>query len=467
MVKRRISFRRVLCSFHRIIASRYFLAITAITIGLNSCYNEPETLGGNILPTSDILSIKRDTTFEVSGHTVRTDTIPTGSYEQAVLGCYNSDIFGKTKSDFMSQVSHIKLKDTLYQISPRPSADSLFLYIYTIKSWGTKTKPLTLRVYELAKDLADTISDNYVYYNGVDSTITKDRYIPTLINHPTTYNGEDTLKIRLTDAFANKLVSAPDSTFISNNKFVKYMKGLYITSDDFSESGGVLQFLSFRVDLVMHYHYYDISKSKDSVATIKYLSGAFSARFNHFKHDYSTATSPLKIKYLNNGLLTDTINQDSLFYISGLGGARGIVKFNGVKKWIKKMPIAINRAELRFDILEDPSIPKDSIISPLVYYFARDYDFTASKAYSILSNDIKAIIDYQVTQVITTNYSKAKKYYSIDVTLQLQNLLRGKIKRDFIYLEPSDFKYNYKEGVFRSGSNKTRRMKLIVTYTKL
>jgi hypothetical protein len=40
----------------------------------------------------------------------------------------------------------------------------------------------------------------------------------------------------------------------------------------------------------LQYHYYDISKSKDSIATIKYLSGAFSARFNHFKHDYSTAT---------------------------------------------------------------------------------------------------------------------------------------------------------------------------------
>jgi hypothetical protein len=175
----------------------------------------------------------------------------------------------------------------------------------------------------------------------------------------------------------------------------------------------------------------------------------------------------LKIKYLNTGLLNDTINQDSLFYISGLGGARGIVRFNGVKEWIKKMPIAINRAELSFDILEDPTIPKDSIISPLIYYYGRDYDFTISKSYSILSNDIKPIVDYQITNLITTNYSKAKKYYSIDVTVQLQNLLRGKVKKDFIYLEPSDFKYNYKEGVFRSGSNTTRRMKLIVTYTKL
>jgi hypothetical protein len=129
------------------------------------------------------------------------------------------------------------------------------------------------------------------------------------------------------------------------------------------------------------------------------------------------------------------------------------------------MPIAINRAELRIDIQEDAS--KDSIISPLLYYYNRDTDTSSFKNYRATStNDLIYLYDYSITQVQAARYSKPKKYYSIDITFHLQNLLKGKIKQDYFYLEPSDFKVNYKEGIFRTGKN-SNRIKLIITYSKL
>jgi hypothetical protein len=293
--------------------------------------------------------------------------------------------------------------------------------------------------------------------------------LPTLVNsEPVTFNGSQTsLKIKLTPAFADKLTNAPDSTFISNNKFVQYMKGLYITSDDFNEVGGALYSFYYSMQVKLHYHYFSTKTQKDSLRTITYYTGAYFPRFNHIIHDYTTARADIKINHLNTGLLNDTIVQDSVFYISGLGGARGLIKFKSLKEWVKKMPIAINKAELRLETQEHPDFPKDSVISPLQFYLYRDYDTTSTKGYITSSTDVAYLSDYQITtQSPSVTYNKARKYYSYDVTVHLQNLLRSRIKKDYFYVEPTDFKSSYREGIFRSGNN-SKRIKLIITYTKL
>lgn len=453
MVKRRISFRRVLSSFHRIVTYQFFLALVAIALSLSSCYNEPEFIGKNLLPISDLKSVKLDTSFEVSAYTVKTDTIPTGLYSTAVLGCYNSKIFGKTKADFLSQLLIVFTTDTvLKKTSPRPEPDSLILYMPLSRTWGTKNEAINVKVYELS----DTL--NYkIYYNGLASVDGK--YYPTQINVPTIYKGEDTLKIRFTNEFAHKLINADTSELTSNAKFLKFMNGLYITSDDYNGPDGVLYFFKSGMLLKLYYDSHEGGVKHDTVFTY----GTGSGRYNHFIHEFNPTVRPdLQIQHFN-----DTTFQDSVFYISGLGGARGLIKLDGVSEWTKKMPIAINRAELRIDVQDHPDFPKDSIISPLLYYYNRDTDTSSLKSYRATSAyDIISLYDYSITQVQTSKYNKAKKYYSIDVTFHLQNLLKGKIKRDYFYLEPNDFKVNYKEGIFKSGKN-SNRIKLIITYSKL
>lgn len=462
MVKRRISIKRVLSSFHRIIAFRYLLVITVVSISLNSCYNEPEFLGGDIIPTSDKLLVKTDTTFLVTAHTVSTDTIPTGGYLYAILGTYNSEIFGKTKSDFLTQMSHGANKDTLYTMSPRPAADSLFLYLRLVKVWGDINKMTNLRVFELGQDMIDTTS-SYKYFNGRSISV-DGKYLPTQVNYPFAFNGTyDTLKIRLTQNFANKLMTAPDSSFISNGKFVKFMKGLYITSDGFSETGGAIFAIDYNVRMVLHYHYYSSKTKRDSLRTLKYYTGTYFARYNHITKDYSTAQPDMQINHRN-----DTTIQDSVFYISGLGGTRGLIKLRSISEWMKKMPISINRAELQFGVQEHPRILKDSTIFPLMYYGYRDVDTSNIKRYTSQDNDLTVgcLSDYELSKNQTTSFKKAKNYYSIDITVHLQNMLKGQKKSNYFYLEPSDFKSYYKEGVFRTGKN-SQPMKLIITYSKL
>jgi len=452
---RRSSFKKVLSSFHRIIASRQLLAISALLIGLNACYNEPNMLGGDLIPSGDKTSVQIDTSFEVSAFTVKTDTIPTNTYTQAVLGCYNSDIFGKVKSDFRSRIVSNVVDTVLYKITPRPTAKSLTLKMRLARTWGTVRTPINVKVYELKDSLS-----NYFYYNGLGTP--KERLNGTLISLPTIYKGGDSLKIQLTDEFANKLINASDSALTDNNVFIKYVKGLYITSDDYSGPNGVMYFFDYNMRLDLKYNYTKNGEERDTLFI--FYTSTYTTRYNHFEHNYETASVGMKINHLNNRELNDTIVQDSLFYVSGLGGTRGLIKFKSLSKWMQKMPIAINRAELRFDIQEHPLVKNDSSSFPLRYYYQRDIDST--KSYSSTSDDVFGVYDYTRINNNIVKYLKPRKYYSLDVTQHLQNSLTGKVKRDYFFLEPTDFKWNYKEGIFRSGNN-SKPIKLIITYSKL
>lgn len=455
---RRSSIKKVLSSFHRIIASGQLLAISALALGLSACYNEPNVLGGDLIPSGDKTAVQMDTSFQVAAYTIRTDTIPTNTYTHAVLGCYNSTIFGKIKADFRSRIVSNIIDTVLYKITPRPTAKSLTLKMRLSRTWGIEKMPINIKVYELSDSLSSTF-----FYNGLGAP--RERFNSTLISLPTIYNGGDSLKIQLTDEFANKLINASDSALTDNKVFIKYVKGLYVTSDDYSGQNGVMYFFDYNMRLDLKYNYTKNGEERDTVFI--FYTSPYTTRYNHFEHNYETASVGMKINHLNNTQLNDTIVQDSLFYISGLGGTRGIVKFKSLKKWMQKMPIAINRAELRFDIQELPepsSVKNDSSSFPLYYYFKRDNDTTAG--YSSTSMDIFGLYDYSRTNINTAKYLKPKKYYSLDVTQHLQNTLRGKVKRDYFFLEPTDFKSNYKEGIFRSGNN-SKPIKLIITYSKL
>jgi hypothetical protein len=450
----RNSFRRVLSSLHRRIALGHFLAITVFTLGFSSCYNEPQILGEDIIPSSDSTFVMVDTTFDVSAYTVKTDSMPTNQYTYAVLGNYNSGVFGKVKADFRTRILENHADTVLYKMHPRPLPTSgLKLVLRKNKSWGSANPnvPLNVKVYELSEALRDSL-DYQFYYNGLDPV--QGSYYPNPISQTTYYFGDTLLKVQLKYDFASKLINAPDSVLTSNRKFIQFMKGLYITCDNYSATNGVLYFFNYNAEMELNYKYYNNSLAEYRDTTYTYYVNLYTPRYNHIEHDYSGS--------FIEPFLNDTTTENPVFYVEGLGGVRGLIKLDGLKEWVNKMPIAINRAELRFDIDDDPIFPQDSAFS-LLYYYRRSYD----KTYTNTTKDVVSFIDYNINgSVDIAKYSKPKKYYSIDVTLHLQNLLRQKMKQNYFYIEPSDFKSFYKQGVFRSGNN-SKPMKLFITYSKL
>ncbi|RPH33878.1 MAG: hypothetical protein EHM93_03435 [Bacteroidales bacterium] len=462
----RNSFRSVLSSFHRITASRQLLAITIILLGFNACYNEPNILGGDLIPSGDKTSVQTTDTFSVAAYTIRTDTLITSNYpidrnnsfkgsSSVVLGCYNDKkIFGSIKAGFYTRIYQYNEKDSLKYIAVRPHADSLILKLKLQGIWGENNKSVNVRVYRLTGKM-----DSIKYNNGlVNPNIS---YHPTQVNEPTVYSGEDTLKIKFTQAFADTLMNVDTSTLGSKIKFVQFMKGLYFTIDSYSDPKGVLYSFANSGSFTMHYM--KPTSSGQKKATYSYAIGYF----NYFQHDSTTADPALRILSRPLSSITDNTPQDTVFGIEGFGGVRGLIKLKGAKEWKKLMPIAIHRAELRFDIQEHSELPSDSTIKQLYFYSYRSY---SSETNVVTEHPLFAKYD-------NSSYNKAKSYYSIDVTLQLQELLKGKINRDYIIVEPFNVRNrtssdasaprdNYMQGLYRTGNN-SKPIKLIVTYSKL
>jgi hypothetical protein len=171
-----------------------------------------------------------------------------------------------------------------------------------------------------------------------------------------------------------------------------------------------------------------------------------------FEHDHSTASPATAILNLNN-----TTTQDSVFYLQGLGGTRGLIKLEGLSDWANKMPVIINRAELR---IEPEQVP--------ISIFEPDSVFTEINIFKKNSaNQYSAITDLQYySGTFGGNYIKYKGYYSFNITNHLQEQLQSTTPNLDIYLEPRSRFARASQTILKTANN-SKKIKLIVTYTKL
>ncbi len=460
---------KVLSSFHRIAASRQLIAIFAVLLGLNACYNEPNTLGGNLIPSEDNLSVKIDTSFEISGYTLTPSKVTTNGFTYGTLGCLNSKIFGKTKADFLTQVNlgYFREKNPLYGSFPVP--DSLILTFKLSHYKGIKNKPITVTLFESKKRIIGTEKHNGL--DPVDSWYDAGTPISTVV-----YQGESVLRFVLDTTLARRFLNAdrdsiriiqtinskPDTSYHKytehDSLLTQYYHGFYLTCNDIVGDDGVMYFLNYSDSLTrMKLCYHSDTAKIKTIYTYDYIiSSSYSSRFSHFVHDYATADPAYKMNFRD-----DTLTQDSVFYIQNLGGVQGLIKLDGIDAWAKKMPITISKAELRLELYDYPlGLPKDSIINNLYYYV----ELTDDKGLVYTEDQKLAQMEQQST---VAKYNRAKKYYSINLTTHLQSILRKKVTQKNFYIvpqiAPSD---NGDEAVFKSRNNSSP-MKLIITYSKL
>ena len=409
------------------------------------CVSPPDYLGGDLLPSQDLVKVKTDTSFQLSAFTQNYDSINTASFSAAILGETNDPIFGRSKAEFFTQLALVK---TSHSFGTNPVIDSAFIYISLADKLGEE--PISISVYELADSL-----QLYKSYNGIGNVdrFKSDIEIASLI---IPYDGkEKLLKIPINHNWVQeKLFQATqnDTNIFSNQvNFLKHLYGIYVkpTSTFASYAKGMYMFDLNNSKLSVYY------KNDEQEEATKNKSLSFSltfnqdfARFNHFEHDLTTADPALAMRFS-----PDENTQDSIFYIKGLGVARGKILLNDLKQWADLMPIAINRAELRFELEEHENMPADSILNKIVFYTEKD-------------NIRTSLLDLLISQeTFDGTYKKSKKYYSFNITNHLQSLLKNPEEEPSFYVEPASAYVSPYGAVIRSW-NHTHKMKLIITYTK-
>lgn len=369
-------------SFHRFFSVTQFqtillrvVLILSVTAAFTSCKKELLSLGTDILPAGDIVSIKGSDSISVTSYTYYDDSTRTDNPFVSFLGQDTDRYFGTTTADFVTQ---IRLGQEWPTDSLKIDSVKLYLHFLSIKG-GASDEVHYLRFSEIANQ----IYTDQPYYS-IDN-VQLSGYVSPDLPLPLTLN-KDTLNVALDVPleFAKHLIRDRSMLFYSNNKpdFRSYFKGLYFQIlpdvDPVMLSISVAPPASlgnFYNSFVFYMH--DTINTSESPVTYPIILDATNknAAYNRFKHDFTTATKGDRMIHRN------TTFRDQLSYVQSLNGVYTKVVLPGLEK-IKDDPsfdrIAVNRARLIVPVFWD-SLPGQYISKTLPLSLLMRYSDNGTK----------------------------------------------------------------------------------------
>lgn len=310
-----------------------FLALIAILAV--QCQRPEQEIGLEIQPEEDLLSIFQTDTITLQVSTVKEDSLRTDKLSSATLGNYLDPVFGVVKTSFYNQM---RLASPDIDFGEGAVADSLlFTLIYSGAPY-IRAKDQIFEVYELLEDM---YLDSSYYSNqdlmvGFENLVHSDQGATKVSFSDPLVQGEDTLrdgiKIRMSDALADRFITAGADVYGSNDDWLEYFKGIYVRS--VSGDGGVLRFniLDAQTRMRLFYH------NDTDTTFFDYNLNSLCATYNRFEHSYQGLLAPI-----NSGEEVDgAVNS----YIQAGAGVKTKITFPYIDALRAEESRTINRAEL-------------------------------------------------------------------------------------------------------------------------
>ena len=335
----------------RRIISASLTAVILITF-LTACNKKPDQVGLSLQPVSDELSVVFDNSTGLLSHSLREDSVRTdvNVVKTGMLGSMLDPVFGKTTAEIYSQ---FRLSENGQDFGTAPELDSLILSLSYSGFYGDSMSSQTIKVFELDQDMDP---DTAYYSNQSISDYGVELASVTFVPAPgdsVIVGGEPEtpqLRIRLSDDFAEKIMTADPSVFEDNESWLEFMKGFHITSEPAMADGGIMSFDMLATNTALTI-FYRTEASQDTLSFV-FLSNSNCARFTAFDHnDYLDASADFKSQVLDG----DTAAGDEKFYLQGMGGVKAQLRLPDIQEFFKDGNVAINEAKLIFNIYDDGS----------------------------------------------------------------------------------------------------------------
>lgn len=307
------------------------------------CSKQPDEIGTNLQPGSELITFHYDTTLVIDAYAVREDSIRTDETSQSLLGSYWDPYFGITRASIYTQ---LRLSSSGHSFGTNPVVDSVVLSLAYNGAYGDSSALQTITVYELA----DTLGFDEDYYsNSVISVEPSVLATKTFIARPYDSVLVDTVKkaphftVKITDqAFMDKIITAAPSDLVDNSSFTKYIKGILIDAGPAAAPNlGSVMFISTESTLTHMMVYYH--NDADTLSFQLDING-YCARFNHYDHnDYLEADPLLRQQIIDKNY---SLGADRL-YLQAMGGIRTDIRFDPeVISGLRNKGYAINEARL-------------------------------------------------------------------------------------------------------------------------
>ncbi len=468
----------------------YAISAALLLFHLSACKDPVITDRGNSLDLPTV-SLSHIDTCTVLFNTVADRPLISSGVSVGVLGSMNDAFFGKTYAGIYSQLLLYGNGVSFSNDCVGPTLDSAVLVMPFLSDsaiYGHCNQPMDIIVYEVSQDMipGSTYYTNDAFAVYPQPIGMKLNYVPDLKDSvyfitPNTsnpvliQNQSPELRIRLSNAFANKIIIAPDSALQSSVPFIEYIKGIYVTTNP-SKTGNGLMYFGLNNCAVNLYYHHTPSLCHPSIDTVinQFQMSTYGVTVNHFDHYYG-GTQSLGGTHIQSALNSQNPAGDKLGYIQAGGGTKlrlsipylkniDSVPTVNAKGQVVRVPIGVTKAELIMPV-EDTLFSDPSYHLPPVLTLSR-YDDTAT---FILSSYNYAGAGYLSTRL--DNNNKPFLCYVFNITEYVQRVFNGYFDGNKgYYVTFSSTIRGDRAIVLNDATIPTRlstRSQLKITYTKL
>ncbi len=384
-------------------------ATVSVGMLLSSCSgDEDANVGEGLLGTSEL-----DINFSTESLTIQSEADTNSDLSQisvGLLGTLNDNVFGKTQGSAAFQVRLQRAVSFNQAI-----ADSVKLFLAYKNYYGVDTtleqqaKVYLLnnaieygQSYNANTDILSLIGDEVGSSPLNKNTLESDTIYPTGDkNNPLVGSFVDLDKTKV----GQYILNASSTDLESTANFLDYFKGLYVKTDDVTDTnkqGAIYGVDMYRSFLLLYYkNQVTLANGTDTLIS-KSLSLPItdnSARFNK-----PTFTHP-----------TDLFNANNYIYLQGIKGSKAIIESPDLKSWAGLAKKNINKAFLRVKIATDTIEAKKYPLPYRLNLAAVDEDGKKTNLrYTVNGQYLGGLLD-------------AKEYtYTFYITEYLQDIVDGK-----------------------------------------
>jgi hypothetical protein len=408
---------------------------------LSACEEKPDFIGRELLPSGDDFTVYFDSLEVTHGYTKSGDSIRASFREKYLIGSILDPFYGGSNA---SLVTTITSSSSSGSFGHNPVADSVILFFEWQEYTGEGSLPMQFHVHEFL----ESIQFDSAYYSNWDIS---GKYKEPPIGSAALSYTDTLVKVNITDQeFIDKFLTAADSILSNRVYFQELIKGLYYTTDDAADEGGIfgVNFDLGENQLMFYYH----NDTANELSQEYSLANSENGRIPLFSHDVSGY--PLE-EYLNNGS-----DNDSMIFVQSMGGVSSVIQFPELTQWLDSMPVAINEARLIIPIADTNLTQQQSkdFCEYLELYLINE-DGTYARTY-----------DYLVSPESFGGLLERESWtYSFTIKVQLQSIFAGDVENLSMILIAGNSVETVKRSSLYGWNTRdaSKRIRLEITYTLL
>ena len=255
----------------------------------SACKKNWNELGSQLIATENITVLSFDS-LKIKASIHKEDSLSSLNTSSYFLGSFTDADFGSTDASIYTE---FRMPSSDVVFGENAQADSIVLSFQIEGFYGDTSSALNISVKEMLEEITSSTTDS----SGQDSSIVIYTDQDFLIDNATigslsytaASSGATLVNINLTNEFAQSFLDAETLNFEDNTAFQSFFKGLYISCDQFTSQGMLLELdlLDVSSKLTLYYQ-----NSESDSLSYDFQINSNADKMTRWSHDYSTTNIP-------------------------------------------------------------------------------------------------------------------------------------------------------------------------------